>query len=483
MVFRSNAAESGRPARALAKASLVSYACVGTLVALMESGLIVLGSIMGQAVYAWASGKVSSGLDTAAGVGLLASVIYIYLAYQTRLYQLAVLAHPVRHLRRIARTALFALAALSVVMFLLKLSIELSRGATILFAGMVLTLCVLARFSVAGTVRSLVSRDAIAGRPAFVLGEPSELAHLPASYLLHQFGIREVGRYPLALKGQGSADIRPEVFDEALSLSRTSDARDFVVVAKWDSASHLAQIEQGLRLSPLRVLLLPNHVYRSAAARNTSNDTIAARLVELQRAPMSLVERAAKRAMDTSISLFALAVIAPLLICTSLAIKMDSAGPVVFRQRRNGFNQKKFVIYKFRTMSVLEDGNRVVQAQRHDDRITRVGRFLRRTSIDELPQLFNVLRGEMSLVGPRPHALAHDHEYTELIDDYCMRHHVKPGITGWAQVNGFRGETPRREQMQKRVELDLWYINNRSLLLDLRILFRTCTEVLKHDAY
>ncbi|MGY3117192.1 lipopolysaccharide/colanic/teichoic acid biosynthesis glycosyltransferase [Bradyrhizobium sp. S3.14.4] len=128
-------------------------------------------------------------------------------------------------------------------------------------------------------------------------------------------------------------------------------------------------------------------------------------------------------------------------------------------------------------MTVGEDSDKVVQATRFDRRVTRVGRHLRRSSVDELPQLFNVLKGDMSLVGPRPHALVHDIQYGEILSDYAFRHHVKPGITGWAQVNGFRGETPRIEQMQRRVELDLWYINNWSLLLDLKILFKTAFEV------
>jgi undecaprenyl-phosphate galactose phosphotransferase/putative colanic acid biosynthesis UDP-glucose lipid carrier transferase len=149
----------------------------------------------------------------------------------------------------------------------------------------------------------------------------------------------------------------------------------------------------------------------------------------------------------------------------------------MFRQRRCGFNGREFTIYKFRSMTVLEDGTTIRQARPNDDRVTWLGRALRATSIDELPQLINVLRGEMSLVGPRPHALAHDTEYGRLIANYAYRHHVKPGITGWAQVNGFRGETAQLELMNQRIDLDLWYINNWSVWLDLRIMLRTCIEI------
>jgi undecaprenyl-phosphate galactose phosphotransferase/putative colanic acid biosynthesis UDP-glucose lipid carrier transferase len=172
------------------------------------------------------------------------------------------------------------------------------------------------------------------------------------------------------------------------------------------------------------------------------------------------------------------------LVLAALAIKLESDGPIIFRQRRHGFNGQPFVIYKLRSMKVLEDGAAVVQATKQDPRVTRVGRFLRETSIDELPQLLNVLQGNMSMVGPRPHALAHDYEYGKMIANYAFRHHVKPGITGWAQVQGCRGGTPQLELMEKRVKLDLWYIDNWSLAFDISIMFRTAFELIRpRNAY
>jgi lipopolysaccharide/colanic/teichoic acid biosynthesis glycosyltransferase len=155
---------------------------------------------------------------------------------------------------------------------------------------------------------------------------------------------------------------------------------------------------------------------------------------------------------------------APLLVLVALAIKLDSHGPILFRQTRIGFSGRPFRILKFRTMSSQDDSPVVRQATRDDQRITRVGRWLRRTSVDELPQLVNVLRGNMSLVGPRPHALAHDNQYTQMIANYSFRHHVKPGLTGWAQICGYRGETPTLDLMEKRVQHDLWYINQLELM-------------------
>lgn len=185
-----------------------------------------------------------------------------------------------------------------------------------------------------------------------------------------------------------------------------------------------------------------------------------------------------KTVSDYLIAGAALVALAPLMLVIALGVKMGSPGPVLFRQRRYGLDGKQIMVYKFRTMTVLEDGAVVRQATRDDDRITPFGRFLRRTSLDELPQFINVLQGRMSVVGPRPHAVAHNETYRKLIDGYMVRHKVKPGVTGWAQVNGLRGETDTIEKMEKRVEYDLAYVRNWSLRLDLLIILKTALVVL-----
>lgn len=187
----------------------------------------------------------------------------------------------------------------------------------------------------------------------------------------------------------------------------------------------------------------------------------------------------AKRVLDIAVSLTLIAVLLPVLALITLAVTMESRGPVLFCQRRTGAHGRIFAMLKFRSMHVLENGAAVVQATQNDPRVTRVGRVLRATSLDELPQLFNVLLGEMSLVGPRPHAVAHDEFYGTRIANYAVRQRVKPGMTGWAQVNGARGETPELRHMQARVDLDAWYVAHHSFLLDLRILGKTPLEVLK----
>ena len=195
--------------------------------------------------------------------------------------------------------------------------------------------------------------------------------------------------------------------------------------------------------------------------------------LQLTRMPLSRLELIEKRAFDLLFASIALLLLTPVLVVAAILIKLDSAGPVFFLQHRYGFNQKPFRIFKFRTMGSLDDGPVVQQAKKDDPRVTRVGAWLRRWNLDELPQLFNVIKGDMSLVGPRPHALSHDREYEQRIARYACRHNVKPGITGWAQIHGFRGETDTDEKMRKRVEHDLYYIDNWSLPLNLQIMIRT----------
>ena len=202
-----------------------------------------------------------------------------------------------------------------------------------------------------------------------------------------------------------------------------------------------------------------------------------------RRAPLSFTYSLSKRALDLVLASTGLFILSPFLLVIALLIKAETAGPAIFKQRRRGLHGRTFWIWKFRTMSVREDGPTVEQARRGDRRVTRIGYLLRRSSIDELPQLLNVIRGEMSLVGPRPHPLALDDAHRKLISEYDLRHGAKPGITGWAQVNGCRGECSEFKPMQARIDHDLWYIQNQSLMLDISIVFRTISSLSRFDAY
>jgi exopolysaccharide biosynthesis polyprenyl glycosylphosphotransferase len=263
-----------------------------------------------------------------------------------------------------------------------------------------------------------------------------------------------------------------------MTSARVGGDGDICIAAGGFSDNRLRDIVGALQIVPRAVRIVPSaslerflhYPMRSIGSLNS---------IELQRAPLNHVQRGVKRAMDVAFSVLALSVLSPLLLLVALLIKLDSRGAILFRQTRLGVRGAPFDIFKFRTMTVAENGDDVKQAQKGDVRVTRVGHWLRRLSIDELPQLLNVVRGEMSLVGPRPHAMAHDRYYSSMIENYEVRQHVKPGMTGWAQVNGLRGPTDAPEAMRKRVEADIWYAKNASIVLDVKIMLLTCVEVFR----
>jgi Undecaprenyl-phosphate glucose phosphotransferase len=271
-------------------------------------------------------------------------------------------------------------------------------------------------------------------------------------------------------------DFRVRQVDRALAqiheIARRTEVDDIVLALSWTDKERIRALTEGLASVPATIHLAPDDnlgwVREPVFTRIGGDHTL-----RLSRAPLTLRDHAIKRVFDFSASLVLLLIASPLLLLIALLIKIDSPGPALFRQRRNGFNQREFRVFKFRTMSTLDDGDVIQQATRNDDRVTRLGRFLRRTNLDEVPQLLNVIIGDMSLVGPRPHAVAHNSEYEERISLYARRHNVKPGITGWAQVNGFRGETDSIDKMRRRVEHDLFYIDNWSPLFDIKILLMT----------
>ena len=227
-----------------------------------------------------------------------------------------------------------------------------------------------------------------------------------------------------------------------------------------------------LQSTTASVLYVPD-VFGITIIQGRIQDMNGVPVVGLCETPFTGTPRLVKRLSDLGLSVAILLLIAPLLLAIAVAVKLSSTGPVLFRQRRNGLDGEEIVVYKFRTMRTVEDGAAVRQASRGDPRVTRVGAFLRKTSLDELPQFINVMQGRMSIVGPRPHAVAHNEQYRRLIKAYMVRHKVRPGITGWAQIHGHRGETDTIDKMAARVEFDLEYLRNWSLVLDLQIIART----------
>ncbi|KAA2244389.1 undecaprenyl-phosphate glucose phosphotransferase [Salinarimonas soli] len=367
------------------------------------------------------------------------------------------------------------------ILFLLKVQ-HISRGSLLASFGAGLVALVILRTLLCRTLRDFIHRGLMQSRPIalFQDGYDEDLAQQ-----LRRTGHRLVGSFTMPSSRDGASavdELRPQ-FEAHVETLRQLNVAEVIVAVDWRDADTLEVLLGALRALPVRVRLVARtgmqQIVGQALGPIGRHST-----VEVQRQPISRLDAALKRVMDLVLASLGLLVLSPLLAFVVLLVKLDSPGPALFRQTRIGFNGQPFRIFKFRTMTVMEDGPTIRQATRTDNRITAIGRILRRTSIDELPQLLNVLMGHMSLVGPRPHARAHDDEYSKRVDRYFFRHRVKPGITGWAQVQGCRGETRRLSDMERRIALDLWYIDHWSMWLDLKIIILTVVRINRMtDAY
>jgi undecaprenyl-phosphate galactose phosphotransferase/putative colanic acid biosynthesis UDP-glucose lipid carrier transferase len=458
-----------------------SYDAIGPLVAVSDGLLTILASVSGGLLYHLAAFGAVPELDPYFAIGILAMLTYQLIAWNAGLYRVTEWLEPRRNYGPILASWFGTFLLLALFLFLLKLGSQVSRGAVVTFAGLALSALVGWRTVVGHWVRSGFETGLIQGRRAMLIGTPGELATIKDRQRMLALGLTVVDRHALPHADAELGCRYRAVLERAIERSRVSRADEIILALPWGNIEQLRFVRECLRASPLPVRLLPDHFVRTIWQGTRSAGPS---LVDIQRAPLSRVEQAIKRIFDIVGAGAALLFFLPVLLLVPMLIKLDSAGPVIFRQQRRGFNGREFAIFKFRTMRVMENGEAIAQARRHDPRVTRLGRLLRASSIDELPQLLNVLKGDMSLVGPRPHAIAHDNQYGALIGEYALRHNVKPGITGWAQVNGFRGETRHLELMRKRVELDLWYIDNWTAALDVQILLRTIVEILRQrNAY
>jgi Undecaprenyl-phosphate glucose phosphotransferase len=318
-----------------------------------------------------------------------------------------------------------------------------------------------------------VSRGALEGSRAVLVGDAEELASLTLHDLRHRCGIEPVAEF--VLRGPTATVL---VVNDIIDAVRTRCAEQVIFALPWNDWVRIEALMKQLQVLPVPIVLLADSRAREIALKTLPCEAPPI-TIRLQKPALSRSEATLKRTFDIVMSSAILCLVLPVLLLAALAIRADSSGPVIFRQRRRGFNGAEFRIKKFRTMIVLEDGPTIAQTRPNDSRVTRVGRILRRTSLDELPQLLNVLGGDMSLIGPRPHAIAHDVQFSDTVLNYAYRFRIKPGITGWAQINGFRGETPQIGLIQKRIDLDIWYMSNWSLWLDLKILVLTSREVVR----
>jgi putative colanic acid biosysnthesis UDP-glucose lipid carrier transferase len=261
------------------------------------------------------------------------------------------------------------------------------------------------------------------------------------------------------------------------ALIRRHHIRDAYITFSLSSQPRIRQMIAALQDAAVSIYLVPD-VFSVNVIQGRMRNMDGVPVVSLLESPFVGLHGLVKRLSDLVLASLILVLIAPLLVAVAIGVKLSSPGPVIFRQRRNGLDGEEIVVYKFRSMRTQDDGAVVRQATRGDPRVTRFGAFIRRTSLDELPQFINVLQGRMSIVGPRPHAVAHNAQYRPIIRSYMVRHKVRPGITGWAQVNGCRGETDVVEKMTARVHYDLEYLRSWSLGLDLRIIARTVRQML-----
>jgi Undecaprenyl-phosphate glucose phosphotransferase len=410
-------------------------------------------------------------------VGLISAVIFVIPNLFRGEYSLQNFFAFRPHLRRSIQLWNVTIVCLLALGFLAQVTVIYSRGWMILFY--LLTICMLLalRYLYVQTIIVGSRNGLISAQRIYLVGSGKEIDDFVTRYQPRTFGVNVVGCHFLtpvdaAAPPEARQRALKQDLDQAVAGARLLQPEAIFLVMPWRDTDTIDCCAEMLRKLPAEIHLGPEHILdRFERVQLLKLGPIAS--LQLRRMPLSRLELLEKRALDLLLASAGLLALTPLLIVIAILIKLDSPGPVLFLQRRFGFNQKPFHIIKFRSMCTLDDGPVIEQARRNDPRVTRVGAWLRRWNIDEIPQLFNVIKGDMSLVGPRPHALSHDREYERRISTYARRHNVRPGITGWAQVHGLRGETDTDDKMRKRVEHDLYYIDNWSVLLDLQILIRT----------
>ena len=418
-------------------------------------------------------------------VGLIASFVHIVRLGGRGYYDFDVASKPGVEIVEILISWFTTGLMLAFFAFLLKIGVDFSRGTFIIFLLLSPFGLLAQRKLTKSVLERAVLRGAIGRRNTVLIGDGPEIGALNPQDLLAFFGAANVSQF--VLSRDVDAEVRRSSDLATLSLVadfvRKNNSTDVLLAVPWSDAARIEFLREQLKSLPVSAKLLPDGYVRALSNYGPSAGQRVLS-VELQRAPLSFTERAVKRTMDIAISLGSLTLLFPVMAFAAIGIALDGRGPIIFRQNRKGFNGQQFVMLKFRTMTVQDNGEVVRQATRDDPRVTRIGKLLRAASIDELPQLWNVLRGDMSLIGPRPHALAHDNYFEQVLGDYAFRHHMKPGITGWAQVHGLRGATPTVDHIADRVKMDLWYVNNWSLWLDIQIIIKTFFEVIRRrNAY
>ncbi|MGA7787510.1 MAG: undecaprenyl-phosphate glucose phosphotransferase [Xanthobacteraceae bacterium] len=457
--------------------ALLSRGTFAIAIFLIDVALIVaMSCLSGIAYYSFVYGDIDE-IWLCVQVGLLAASIFTISNVFRGEYRLPNFFAFKPHARRTIQLWNVTLICLLMLGFLAQKSIDYSRGWIVLFyfatlAGLVVSRFAIVRITALARAAGLISAERIC-----LIGTGAHIGGFVQHYEPWALGLNIVGcRFLTPVPATASAETRRAALDrdlaEAVASVRALKPDAIYLLLPWSATEIIDRCAETFLALPVEIHLGPEQIlHKFDEVELVKVGPLAS--LQLTRLPLTRAEVVQKRLFDLLFASLALLASTPLILLVAILIKLDSPGPIFFVQRRYGFNQQPFRIIKFRTMRTLDDGALVLQATRDDPRLTRIGRWLRRWNVDEIPQLFNVLSGDMSLVGPRPHALSHDHDYERRISLYARRHNVKPGITGWAQINGYRGEIDTDDKIRKRVEYDLFYIDNWSLWLDLKIIART----------
>jgi Undecaprenyl-phosphate glucose phosphotransferase len=462
--------------------SVLSRGTFSAAIFVTDFALIVAMSCLTGVAYHLVVYGISGDVDSFIQGGTLAASIFTISNLFRREYRLPNFFSFKLHGRRTVQLWNVTLICLLMLAFLAQISGEYSRGWIVLFYVVTLAALIVWRYAIVRFSTMARAAGVISAQRIFLIGTGADIGAFINRYEPWTIGINVVGcRFLTPMMATATAETRYESLDRDLAAavaSVRSLAPDAVfVLLPWSATAMIERCAETFIALPVEIHLGPEQfLHKFDEIKFSTLGPVSS--LQITRRPLTRFEIIQKRMFDLAVAAAALIVATPLLLIVAVLIGVDSPGPIFFAQRRYGFNQQPFRIIKFRTMHSVDDGSR--QATRRDARITRIGGFLRRWNIDEIPQLFNVLTGEMSLVGPRPHPLPLDEDYQRRISLYARRHNVKPGITGWAQIHGCRGETDTDEKMRSRIAYDLAYIDNWSMWLDLRIIVRT---VLSRAAY
>ena len=477
---------STQPANVAAYVPIISNEQASSALSLLLTALIIVvtAAFAGE-TYQFIVERDYHDLSFYGASGILIAVIFSGALRLSEERQPMKLSHAYGRARHALVAWLITFAVFLAIAFTLKLGDDLSRGAIILTFLLGVIVVPLSHMHLPLLLARIRKSGTFMHRDVIVVGARgnSALTKLLQDLVRSGYPAPHVVEFNAACSNTEWPNERKALLNQVLTMAHRLGPGEICFSLSQVPHSRAESIMRSLALVPRAILAVPDEITGEFLRHGLSE--IGNRIaVDVQKEPMTAVGRAVKRSIDIVLSAVLIMFFSPLLLAVSLAVVCDSSGPVLFRQRRHGYQGRLFRILKFRTMTVMEDGDVPNQVSKNDKRVTRVGQILRKYSLDELPQLFNVLRGEMSLIGPRPHPLALDSFYAKLIDNYEIRQHVKPGITGWAQVHGLRGETQTLDLMYRRIEFDCWYAKNCNLFLDLRILTLTVLEVLRpRNAY